>query len=95
MIKQITTILGCALLGFGLACGNDAEGDTCRTVADIPENSERFACSEATPCETLTTGAIYGTCDSIDGCVRQDGEPTEISGKTITGYLCTGTPPAE
>ena len=94
MIKQITTILGCALLGFGLACGNDAEGDTCRTVADIPGNSEGFACGESTPCETLPAGSAYGTCSSIDGCTKQ-GEPIEIPGKTITVYLCTGTPPAE
>ena len=95
MIKQITTILGCALLGFGLACAdNEREAQVCRAFLITSELTDSFTCAESTPCPDLPEGGQYATCKSIDTC-EQVGDPSEISGKTITAYSCTGTPPTE
>ena len=90
MIKQITIILSCALLGIGLACTNSDDrggGQTCRSTSVLPGDS--FLCIESTPCRII--GAKPGTCESIPTCSISSGEDTQVG--TDTAYMCTGTPP--
>ena len=96
MIKQITIILSCALLGFGLSCTNSNNtggvGQTCRSILGRFDNM--FVCNETTQCteEDLQSGAKSGKCAAIStNCTKQTS--TQMGGRTATSYICTGTPP--
>ncbi len=95
MIKQITIILGGALLGFGLSCGNsdDRGGDqTCRSVVEGEGGNGMYICIETSPCEIV--GALSGTCESIPTCTKSTSRE-QASGTTIAQYSCTGIPPVD
>ena len=77
MIKQMTIILSCALLGIGLSCTNSDNtggvGQTCRSITGRFDNM--FFCSETTQCteEELQRGAKPGKCAAIStNCTKQD-----------------------